>query len=90
MKWSKQVDELKSKLKARLTGLGKVRNIVSSLRLRKTIAEGIFNSILTYCVLLWGGCAKGELQQLQVMQNMAAQHVLRLPRRSSRNEMFTS
>ena len=24
------------------------------------------------------------------MQNMAAQHVLRLPRRSSRNEMFTS
>ena len=90
MKWSKQVDELKSKLKARLTGLGKVRNIVSSLRLRKTIAEGIFNSILTYCVLLWGGCAKGELQQLQVIQNMAAQHVLRLPRRSSRNEMFTS
>ena len=90
MKWSKQVDELKSKLKARLTGLGKVRNIVSSLRLRKTIAEGIFNSILTYCVPLWGGCAKGELQQLQVMQNMAAQHVLRLPRRSSRNEMFTS
>ena len=40
MKWSKQIDVLKSKLKDRLTGLSKVRNIVSSLKLRKTIAEG--------------------------------------------------
>ena len=90
MKWSKQIDVLKSKLKDRLTGLSKVRNIVSSLKLRKTIAEGIFTSILVYCVPLWGGCAKGELQQLQVIQNIAVQHVLRLPRRSSRREMFKS
>ena len=79
LKWTKQIDELKSRLKGRLTGLGKIRNIVSSLKLRKQIAEGIFTSILVYCIPLWGGCGKGELQQLQVLQNEAAQHVLRYP-----------
>ena len=37
---------------------------------------------------MWGGCDKGDMKELQVLQNMAAQHVLRLPRRSSRKEMF--
>ena len=88
LKWTKQIEELKSRLKNRLTGISKIRNIVPSLQLRKQIAEGIFTSILVYCMPLWGGCGKGELQQLQVIQNTAAQHVLRAPRRSSRKEMF--
>ena len=87
LKWTKQVDELKSKLKTRLTGLRKVRNIVPSSH-RKVIAEGIFNSVLTYCIPLWGGCDKGDTQDLQVLQNRAAQHVLLLPQRSNRNRMF--
>ena len=88
LKWTKQIEELKFRLKDRLTGISKIRNIVPSLQLRKQIAEGIFTSILVYCMPLWGGCGKGELQQLQVIQNTAAQHVLRVPRRSSRKEMF--
>ena len=45
-------------------------------------------SVLVYCIPVWGGCDKGDMKELQVLQNMAAQHVLRLPRRSSRKEMF--
>ena len=63
---------------------------MSSLKIRKQIAEGVFTSILVYCMPLWGGCSKGEIQQLQVIQNEAAQHVLKLPRRSGRKEMFDS
>ena len=88
LKWTKQVDELKLTLKTRLKGLSQVRNIVSALKLRKQIAEGIFASVLVYCIPLWGGCDMGHLQELQVLQNRAAQHVLRLPNRSSRKEMF--
>ena len=88
LKWTKQIDELKSKLKTRLTGLSKVRHIVPTAASRKTVAEGIFNSSLIYCIPLWGGGEKGDMQDLQILQNRAAQHVLRLPRRSHRNEMF--
>ena len=88
LKWTKQVDEVKSKLKTRLTGLCKIRNIVPSTNFRKQIAEGIFTSVLVYCIPLWGACDKGDAKDLQVLQNRAAQHVLRLPRRSSRKDMF--
>ena len=44
LKWTEQVDEVKSKLKTRLTGLSKIRNIVPSINFRKQIAEGIFTS----------------------------------------------
>ena len=88
LKWTKQVDELKSKLKTRLTGLSKIRNIVPSLMFRKQVAEGIFTSVLVYCIPLWGGSDKGDLEELQVLQNKAAQHVLRRPGRSCRKEMF--
>ena len=75
-------------MKTRLTGLCKIRNIVPSINLRKQVAEGIFTSVLVYCMPLWGGCDKGDIRDLQVLQNRAAQHVLRLPRRSSRKDMF--
>ena len=49
LKWTKQVQSLRTKLKHRLAGLAKIRNIVST-RLKKQIAEGIFTSVLTYCL----------------------------------------
>ena len=88
LKWTKQVDVLKSKLKTRLTGLSKVRHIVPSVSSRKTVAEGIFTSMLIYCIPLWGGGEKGDAKDLQILQNRAAQHVLRLPRRTNRKEMY--
>ena len=43
---------------------------------------------MTYCIALWGGLSKQELDDLQVIQNKAVRVVLRDPPRSSRNEMF--
>ena len=88
LKWTRHVDELKAKLQARLQGLQTVRNIVNCMKVRKQVAEGIFTSVLVYCIPVWGACEKKDLGDLQVLQNIAAQHVLRLPRRSSRNMMY--
>ena len=64
LKWTKQVDEVKSKLKTRLTGLSKPRNIVPSINFRKQIAEGIFTSVLVYCIPLLGCCDKGDTRNV--------------------------
>ena len=71
LKWNEHLNELKKKLKLRLSGLYKVRNIVATNWLKK-VADGIFNSVLIYCIPLWGQCGKGELRSLQVLQNMGA------------------
>ena len=55
---------------------------------KKNIVEGVFNSVLCYCLPLFGGCSKAEAKVLQVLQNRAAQVVLRLPPRTSRSFMF--
>ena len=72
LKWNAHLLELLGKLKDRITGMIKVKHVVS-LAFRKTLAEGLFNSVLTYCMPVWGGADKGGLQDLQVMQNRAAQ-----------------
>ena len=87
LKWNQHMIELQSKLKTRLTGLLKVRYVLSP-KYMKVIAEGVFNSVFIYCIPLWAGCDKGDLKSLQVLQNTAARHVLNLPHRTSRNFMF--
>ena len=87
LKWTKQVQSLRTKLKHRLAGLAKIRNIVST-RLKKQIAEGIFTSVLTYCLPLYGGMDKDSLHSLQVLQNVAARHTLNVPRDTSRKSMY--
>ena len=87
LKWHKTLEELQHKLKKRLSGLSKLRYIVPYSML-KTITQGIFNSILVYCLPLFGGCDKSELTSLQVLQNKAAQIVTRSPPRAVRNPMF--
>ena len=87
LKWHKTLEELQHRLKKRLAGLSKLRYIVPYSML-KTITQGIFNSILVYCLPLFGGCDKSELTSLQVLQNKAAQIVTRSPPRAVRNPMF--
>ena len=55
---------------------------------KKNIVEGVFNSVLCYCLPLFGGCNKSEMNMLQVQQNRAAQIVLNLPPRTNRDLMF--
>ena len=44
--------------------------------------------MLVYCLPLFGGCDKNELNSLQVLQNKAAQIVTKSPPRSIRNPMY--
>ena len=55
LKWHKQVEELLAKLKKRLTGLVHLRNILP-YELRKRITEGMFTSVMVYCLPVFGRC----------------------------------
>ena len=87
LKWHVQIQNLLSKLKTRLTGLNKIKFIVP-YHLRKIITQSIFNSIMVYCLPLFGGCDKSEIQDLQVLQNKAAQIVMHAPPRSKRSDLY--
>ena len=87
LKWHDQVQELLKKLKNRLTGLAHIR-FVLPYNYRKIVSEGLFNSILGYCLPLFGACDMGELRDLQVLQNKAAQLVTQSPGRAVRNPMY--
>ena len=87
LKWHKQVEELLKKLKTRLTALENLGSIIS-FHLRKRITEGIFTSVLTYCLPLFAGCEQYEMEALQVMQNKAARLVTHAGWRTSRQVIF--
>ena len=87
LKWSKQIMELKSKLKKRLSGLSMLKYIVPYATLR-TLAHGLFMSVIGYCLPLFGGCDKSELNSLQVLQNRAAEIVTRAPPRTTRVSLY--
>ena len=67
----------------RLIGLNKLRFIVP-YETRKTITIGIFNSVLVYCLPLFGG----DVRDLQVLQNKAGQIVAHKPPFTNRAELF--
>ena len=71
----------------KLTGLEKLKNIINRFN-KKNMVQGVFNSLLCYCLPLFGGCTKAEVDVLQVLQNRAARIVLNCPPRTNRNLMF--
>ena len=71
LKWNTQIENLQRKLSKRITGLMKIR-LIASYKLRKTITEGLFNSVLVYCLPLFGGMSVNSIRQLQIMQHKAA------------------
>ena len=87
LKWNTQIENLQRKLSKRITGLMKIR-LIASYKLRKTITEGLFNSVLVYCLPLFGGMGVSSIRQLQIMQNKAARIVTSMPPLSSRTSMF--
>ena len=88
LKWHVQINELLKKLRKRLTGLQNLRNIIP-FHLRKQITEGMFTSVLAYCLPLFSGCDKFEIEALQVMQNRAARLVTHSQPRTSRKVIFS-
>ena len=87
LKWKTQIKVLISKLKLRLAGLAKLK-FVLKFPLKKIITEGIFNSVMVYCLPLFGGMDIGDLKDLQVMQNRAAQIVTNSPPRAQRSPIY--
>ena len=87
LKWQNQVDYLLRKLRTRLAGLMSLKYL-APFEVRNTITQGIFNSILVYCLPLYGGCDVSQLKAIQVLQNKAAQIVCHAPPRASRAAMF--
>ena len=87
LKWHTHILELLKKLKKRLAGLAHLK-FVLPYNLRKVVAEGLFNSVLGYCLPLFGGCNVAEVKDLQVLQNKAAQMVTHSPPRAIRNQMY--
>ena len=87
LKWNKQIERVLAKLKARLVGLNKLKFLVP-YKTRNTIVIGIFNSILIYCLPLYGGCNKGHIKDLQVLQNKAGQIVAHKPPHTHRNSLY--
>ena len=63
LKWHAQVENLLSKLKTRLAGLNKIKYLVP-FSIRKTITQSIFNSVMVYCIPLFGGCDTSQLKDL--------------------------
>ena len=87
LKWQSQVTDLMVKLRKRLTGLANLKFIVP-FPVRKTVTQGIFNSVLVYCLPLFGGSDIGHVKDIQVLQNKAAQIVCHAPPRANRSRMF--
>ena len=82
------IEDLIKKLKKRLVGLASLKLVVP-YPIRNTLTLGLFNSVLVYCLPLFGGCDVSEIKQLQVIQNRAAQIVTHLPPRTSRELLYT-
>ena len=87
LKWHTQISALLTKLRKRLVGLQNLKHI-APYSLRKLVTEGIFNSVLVYCLPLYGGMDTGDLKDLQVLQNKAAQIVTFSPPRAERSPMY--
>ena len=84
---NKQIEQLLIKLRSRLNGLQHLKHVGTSI-LRKRLPEGIFNSVLSYCLPLFGGTEIEHLKSLQVMQNKAASIVCGSPLGFNRKHLF--
>ena len=87
LKWKGQYDYILEKLKKRLLGLRNLGQIAPSY-VKKQMADGLFTSVLVYCLPLFGGTEDSNIRAVQVMQNKAAQIVSQLPPRSNRNKLY--
>ena len=74
LKWDQNIKNVLSKLKLRLISLEKLK-YCGTFEIRKKLADGLFNSILSYCLPLYGGTRQEDICSMQVMQNKAAQVV---------------
>ena len=80
----KEYEGLIKKLKKRLGMARKVSNL--PFKLRKMVLTGIFMGKLGYALEIYGSANKGQIQQIQQLQNRAARMVTKNPRSVSTRE----
>ena len=85
LKWHAHIDTLLKKLQLRLSALENLKRAVP-LGIKKQVVNGLFNSVLMYCLPVFGGSGKGEIDSLQVLQNKAVRLVVNAGRRENRAE----
>ena len=78
---------LATKLRTRLVGLAHLK-FICTYDVRKTITEGMVNSVMVYCISVFGGLDIGEIKEIKVLQNKAARLVCHAPPRTSRVELY--
>ena len=87
LKWKSHIDMLTSKLVKRLSSLSHLRYICP-FKVRKTISKGLFNSVIVYCLPVFGGMGSSLVKDIQKLQNKAARVVCNVPIRYHRQDMF--
>ena len=87
LKWHHQVSNVLKKLQLRLYALEKLKCSLPFDQ-KKTIVQGLFISVLTYCLPVFGGCDRGELDSLQIMQNRAARLITDCGLRTPRHDLY--
>merc|ERR1711954_195671 len=87
LKWTVYISNLRKRLSKRITGIHKIRKILPFQTL-KIITEGWFNSVLAYCLPLFGGCDVSDMNDLQVLQNKVARLITFSESRTPRIHMF--
>ena len=89
LKWDVYISKLRGKLKKRIAGIYKLRNLVPFNTL-SIICQGWFKSVLVYCLPLFGGCGEGNIDDLQVIQNKLARLVTFSEPREHRDTMYNT
>ena len=87
LKWNNQIELLLAKLSKRLACISRLRYICP-FHILKSVVEGIFTSLIVYCLPLFGGLDIGQVNQIQVLQNKAALIVCSAPARAKRLDLF--
>ena len=87
LKWQQQVRSLIAKLRTRLLAVAHLK-LICNFQTKKTITEGLFDSAMAYCLPVFGGLDKGDIREIQVLQNKAARLVCKAPPRANRAELY--
>ena len=87
LKWQQQVKFLIVKLRTRLVALTHLK-FICNFQTKKSITEGLFDSAMVYCLPVFGGLDKGDIRDIQVLQNKAARLVCKAPPRANRAELY--
>ena len=77
----------KIQLRIRVAALMKIKWI-APFDVKNQVVDSIFTSVLTYCISLFGGMDVGHVNDLQILQNQAAQIVCGAPARTNRMYLF--